>query len=220
MDISISSQIASLCPQLRLVCLKANVVIQPSPSALLQEIQNSCASISHVSIEKIKDSPAIAASRRAYKAMGKAPSRYRLSAEALRRRIVKGGELYQISNVVECINLTSLESGFSIGGYDVNKIEGNIELSLGRADDVYEAIGRGQLNIENLPVFRDTQGAFGSPTSDSVSTCITDSTQRILLIFLDFESDEAVYEAVSFCERLLQTYCQASELYQHSISAS
>lgn len=220
MEISISPQIASLCPQLRLVSLEATVGISPSPEGLLDEIKKSRASVSQMAMEEIKDMPAIAASRRAYKAMGKAPSRYRLSAEALRRRLVKGGALYQISNVVESINLTSLNSGFSIGGYDADKIEGNIDLSLGRADDVYEAIGRGQLNIENLPVFRDSKGAFGSPTSDSVRTCITENTQRILLVFLDFESDETVFEAVSLCERLLRTYCQASELRQHSISAS
>ncbi|MEL6592919.1 MAG: phenylalanine--tRNA ligase beta subunit-related protein [Bacteroidota bacterium] len=220
MEISINAQIASLCPQLRLVSLEAAVEIKPSPVGLLEEIETNSLGIAKRPMEEIKDIPAIAASRRAYKTMGKAPSRYRLSAEALRRRIVKGGALYQISNVVESINLTSLNSGFSIGGYDADKIEGNIDLSLGRADDVYEAIGRGQLNIENLPVFRDSEGAFGSPTSDSVRTCITETTGRILLIFLDFESDETVFEAVSLCERLLRTHCQASELRQHSISAS
>ena len=50
--------------------------------------------------ESIKLQPAIAATREAYKRCGKDPSRYRPSAEALRRRLMRGLELYQIDTLV------------------------------------------------------------------------------------------------------------------------
>ncbi|MEM6342342.1 MAG: phenylalanine--tRNA ligase beta subunit-related protein [Bacteroidota bacterium] len=202
---------------MRLLCLEASVKIEATQADLWAKIEATITSKAAMAMETIKDIPAIAASRNAYKALGKAPSRYRLSAEALHRRIVKGTGLYQISNVVEIINLTSLISGFSIGGYDADKIVGEVALSLGLASDDYEAIGRGKLNIENLPVFRDQESAFGSPTSDSTRTCITNETQRILLIFLDFASDEAVYTAAEQGKDLLEAHAAAQNIQLHTV---
>lgn len=217
MKISINPEIKQACPQMRLVCLSAKVNIEDTQAGLWTKIESTIKEKAQMKMEDIKDIPSIAASRNAYKALGKAPSRYRLSAEALHRRIVKGSGLYQISNVVEIINLTSLLSGFSIGGYDASKINGAIRLSLGLASDVYEAIGRGILNIENLPVFRDELSAFGSPTSDSMRTRITDETSEILLIFLDFASDDAVFSSVEACQALLIEHAAAEELVLHTV---
>jgi DNA/RNA-binding domain of Phe-tRNA-synthetase-like protein len=185
------------------------VEIGPSSGELWQEIEAAMEAKRELPLEGIRDIPEIAASRRAYRAMGKAPSRYRLSAEALHRRSVQGKGLYRINNVVEVVNLVSLETAFSIGGYDDAQIEGEVHLGLGQADDVYEAIGRGQLNIENLPVFRDELGPFGSPTSDSVRTRINDQTQEILLVFLDFESLPSLGQALDRSEELLKRYTHA-----------
>ncbi|MEL7531880.1 MAG: phenylalanine--tRNA ligase beta subunit-related protein [Bacteroidota bacterium] len=217
MKISINPAIKQACPEMRLLCLEAKVSIEATQTDLWAKIEATTNSKSEMAMETIKDIPAIAASRNAYKALGKAPSRYRLSAEALHRRIVKGTGLYQISNVVEIINLTSLISGFSIGGYDADKIKGDIALSLGLASDDYDAIGRGKLNIEKLPVFRDQLSAFGSPTSDSTRTCITNETGRILLIFLDFASDEAVFEAAAQCQTLLVAHAAATDVQLHTV---
>ena len=81
----------------------------------------------------IRNIPAIADTRIAYKALGKDPARYRPSAEALSRRAVQGKGLYQVSNVVDLLNLVSLRSGFSIGGWDADRIEGPAVLGVGAA---------------------------------------------------------------------------------------
>ncbi|MCB0515919.1 MAG: phenylalanine--tRNA ligase beta subunit-related protein [Chitinophagales bacterium] len=152
------------------------------------------------------------ATRKAYKLLGKDPSRYRPSAEALRRRIAKGQSLYSINNVVDILNAISAHSGFSIGGYDVAKIEGNnIFLSIGTADDVYEALGRGLLNIEYLPVLRNTEGrAFGSPTSDSVLTSIDAQTQDFLWVFFDFGGGSFA-PIISLAQNLLTEFAALTE---------
>ena len=74
--------------------------------------------------DSIKQQPAIAATREAYRRLGKDPSRYRPSAEALRRRLLRGLELYKIDTLVDLINLVSLRTGYSIGGFDADKIQG------------------------------------------------------------------------------------------------
>ena len=41
----------------------------------------------------------------------------------------------------------------SIGGFDADEIQGtDLELGIGRAEELFEGIGRGMLNIEGLPL--------------------------------------------------------------------
>ena len=61
----------------------------------------------------------IRGSRAAYKAFGRNPGRYRVSSEALLRRVRRGDELYHINSVVDVNNLVSVESGLSVGSYDL-----------------------------------------------------------------------------------------------------
>ena len=117
-------------------------------------------------IDSIKEMPAIQATRQAYKKCGKDPSRYRPSSEALCRRLLRGLSLYQIDTLVDLINLASINSGHSIGGFDRDKIQGNkLVLGIGKAGEPYEGIGRGELNIEGMPVYRD---AVGGENADKV----------------------------------------------------
>ena len=109
-------------------------------------------------LEDINKFPPIQATRQAYKRLGKDPNRYRPSAEALRRRILRELPLYKIDTLVDIINLLSIQSGYSIGGFDAGKIDGNLVLGVGREGEIYHGIGRGELNIAGLPVYRDNQG--------------------------------------------------------------
>jgi DNA/RNA-binding domain of Phe-tRNA-synthetase-like protein len=187
--ISFQKELLEKLPSIRLGCIQCNVEVLPSDDkikGLSKEIITQVKS--ELTVETISQKPTIKSTKEAYRKLGKDPSRYRPSAEALTRRIVKGKGLYNVNNVVDLLNLVSLESGFSIGGYDVNTIKGPIEFGIGRPDEPYQAIGRGELNIENLSLFRDATGAFGSPTSDSIRTMVTDQTTSFLMIIIDFNT--------------------------------
>ncbi len=212
-QISIASEIKNCCPKLRLGCIEADVVVTEPSADLMQKMDAKIQSLAQsLSIESISKIPTIAASRKGYKACGKDPARYRLSAEALLRRVVSGKGLYQINNVVDQLNFVSISTDFSIGGYDVDQIYGNISLGIGRADEPYTGIGRGELNIEFLPVFRDENGAFGTPTSDSSRTEVTHKTSRFLMVILDFENSDSLDEALLMAQKLLLKYCSAKNL--------
>ena len=217
-EISISSELKERCRKLRLGCILANVSVNESSSKLLAEMNDQMKQTDQtLSIESISKLPVIAASRKAYKACGKDPARYRLSAEALLRRVVSGKGLYHINNVVDQLNLISITSGFSIGGYDDDQIHGDIVFGIGNPAEPYVGIGRGELNIENLPVFRDELGAFGTPTSDSSRTEVKEHTHSFLMILIDFEGDNMLKEALQMAERLLKNYCQAKKIEIHII---
>lgn len=183
------------------------------------EIDTLCETLKNaMQVEQISQLPAINASRKAYRALGKDPARYRLSAEALMRRVLKGGELYRFNNLVDMINLISIKTGFSIGGYDADKIDGDVSLSVGSASDVYEALGRGVLNIEWLPVLRDNEGAFGSPTSDSVRTGITMDTKRFLMVIFGFGAHDKINDTMKYAEQLLMKYAEATTVEKKMIT--
>ncbi len=113
---------------------------------------------------------------------------------------------------MDTINLASIKTGYSIGGYDYDKIQGDIVFDVGRSDDEYQAIGRGKINVENLPVFRDEIGAFGSPTTDSVRTMITDTTQRVLLIVINFGVKEGFEQDLDLISSLLEKYSDGYDI--------
>jgi len=218
-EISISEELKRLVPKIQLSCIECDVVPELLHEKLWEEIQQKIEQISNtIKIEKISQVPAILASRKAYKACGKDPARYRLSAEALLRRIVNRNELYQINNVVDLLNLVSISTGFSIGGYDVDKINGDIEFGIGKKEEPYFGIGRGELNIEFLPVFRDKVGAFGTPTSDSERTSVTIETKRFLMIIIDFSSSNELEKATGIAKHLLEKFAQAKNIEIRAIS--
>ena len=211
--IEISPQIVAACPDLLLGCIEAKVVVQSDREDLWQHIDRELDQFAEgLEVKQVNQRPTIAGTRIAYKACGKDPSRYRPSAEALSRRIAQGKGLYRVSNIVDLLNLVSIKSGFSIGGFDVSHIEGGASLQIAGEGEPYEAIGRGQLNIAGLPAMYDEKGAFGTPTSDSVRTMVRPETSRFLMVFYVFsdagELDAAMEEAVS----LLTTYASATEL--------
>lgn len=212
-NIYISNNLDKKVPGIELSCIECDVQLEGKNEILWGEIQSKIEEVAtDLKIEDISRIPAISASRKAYKKCGKDPARYRLSAEALLRRALKRNEIYQINNVVDLLNLISISTGFSIGGYDANKIEGDVVFGIGEDNEPYSAIGRGALNIEFLPLFRDNRGAFGTPTSDSERTSVSLQTKQFLMIIIDFCSSSQLNEATNMAVSLLKQYANATNI--------
>ncbi|MCC5932339.1 MAG: hypothetical protein JJU28_24045 [Cyclobacteriaceae bacterium] len=215
LQVEIETTMAEKLPSANVMSLLAEVEVMPSPQSLLDEIEAASDQLrSQLKIEDISRQDAIAQTRQAYKTLGKDPSRYRPSSEALLRRIVGGKSLYLINNLVDLLNLISLRTAFSIGGFDANQIEGKVRLGVGLADEPYEAIGRGQLNIEGLPVLRDDRGAFGTPTSDVMRTRVTEDTQifRMDIIYYETSAKPEALKALQMASSLLIAYAKAKNI--------
>jgi DNA/RNA-binding domain of Phe-tRNA-synthetase-like protein len=207
MNITISPPIREAFPRLALAVISCVVRNIPTTEELWSEMEAESVRIaSTFTMEQINKRPEIEATRKAYKVLGKDPNRYRPSAEALCRRIVRGIPIYKVSTLVDIINLVSIRSGFSIGGFDIDKVKGDIELGVGTDQDVFEAIGRGILNVEGLPLYRDQVGGIGTPTSDNERTKITDNTTKLLLIINGYSGKEGLEDAIRHTIRLLTDF--------------
>lgn len=212
--IHISSEFKKACPDFVGAAIYATVQNSEHNDSLWREIDAFIKElVPSTRVEDIKLQPAIAATREGYKRCGKDPGRYRPSAEALRRRLVRGLSLYQIDTLVDVVNLVSLRSGYSIGGFDVDKIQGeSLELGIGRIGEIYEGIGRGILNIDGLPVYRDSIGGIGTPTSDNERTKLNMRTKHILTIINGYNGLNNLSAAVGLMKELLIKYASATEI--------
>lgn len=211
-QLTLSEELKSHCPEYRGAAVYAEVINTPFSEGLWQEIDIFTQELrANETTDGIKQQPAIAATREAYRRCGKDPSRYRPSAEALRRRLLRGLELYRIDTLVDLINLVSLRTGYSIGGFDADKIRGpRLTLGIGRAGEPYEGIGRGALNIENLPVYRDEEGGIGTPTSDHERTKLSLDTRNILILVNGYDGNrDAVLQTARYALSLLQRHASS-----------
>lgn len=212
-EIKLNQEICAIFPDLVVGFLEGHISNSSHDPDLWNLIGDCTLEISQtMDAEKIRQVEGIRLGKAAYRQLGKDPNRYRLSAEALMRRIVKGQDLYAINTCVDALNLISFRTGITIGGFDRDCVEFPVELGIGRYQEEFEAIGRGPLNVESLPVYRDRSGAIGNPTSDCTRTQITLSTKNILMLITGFYGDDGVTGTLEMLKNLLERFCSGNRL--------
>ena len=213
MQVQVSPEMHSVCPEFVGACITANISNTQYSADLWSEIDTLGAEYrATLTTESLKDMTSIQATRRIYKLCGKDPSRYRPSGEALVRRVLQGKGLYQVDTLVDLINLASMKYGYSIGAFDADKFSGDtLTLGIGKECEPYEGIGRGMINIAGLPVYRDAVGGVGTPTSDHERTKVSLSTTRLLVLVNGYDgSEQGVTDTAEYIIKLLNKYCAAT----------
>jgi DNA/RNA-binding domain of Phe-tRNA-synthetase-like protein len=117
-----------------------------------------------------------------YKRVGLDPTKTRPSSEALLRRVRKGESLPRINSMVDVCNWCSLEFQLPYGLYDAERIDGDVELRIGRAGESYPGIRKDDVNVGGRITLADRSGPFGNPTSDSARTMVTTATTHAMLV--------------------------------------
>lgn len=211
-NIRISADFAESGVAVRLGCLAARIAVREDDPATKQAVADLAERLgAELAGATVGELPAIAETRQAFRALGKDPSRYRPSSEALLRRVAQGKGLFNVNNLVDTNNLVSLASRLPAGAYDLARLDGPIEtgvdLRVGRDGESYEAIARGPFNLAHLPVLCDAQGPFGSPTSDSARTMVTAECRHALMVLYAFGKVNGLDAALDTAEAALQSYC-------------
>ena len=203
MEIKVSEEIKKACPQFAGIAIRATVENTAYSESLWKKIDEFTIRYREMyTTDSIKDMVTIHATREAYKKCGKDPS----------RRILRGISLYQIDTLVDLINLVSIRYGYSIGGFDADKIQGDtLVLGIGKSGEPYEGIGRGELNIEGMPVYRDAMGGIGTPTSDNERTKLEAGTTQVLTIINGYSGKEGLQEAADYMLELLKEFAASKD---------
>lgn len=200
----------------RLGWLEAGTVrTQPAPEGLSEQLRSVTGSLARsLTVEAVAEKETVRAVRAMFRSWGLDPSKYRPSSEALLRRVAQGKGLYQISNIVDIVNLGSIETAWPYGCYDRERIDPPVTMRLGARGEKYEGIGRRVWHLEGRPVLADAGGPFGSPISDSTRTMITAETRSLLAtIFAPAAaSDPAIEQALARMAERLERWAGAGEI--------
>ena len=143
--------------------------------------------------------------RKLYKSFKIDPTKYRPSSEALWRRLKKKGDFPSVNPFVNLLNLLSLKYQVSCGLYDIEKIDGDIIITLGNKDDFYEGIRKDKINLNGKIVLKDNKGAFGNPSSDSLRTSVSMKSKNILIIIF-FYSELPENEIKKIMDDFIEKY--------------
>ena len=209
--ISIDPQLKKITPNLVLGVVSATVQVTKNSPQLWKEVNKRIKELqSTITLASLYDVPQIKALRDAYKAIGKDPTRYRGSQEALVRRTLQGKGLYQINTVVDINNLISLETLHSVGSYNIDNLKPPVVFRIGKPGESYKGIGKEIVNVADLPLFADEAGPFGSPTSDSERAMITLDTKKVMIIIISFTGQDYLRGQLQRTTNLLCDYADAS----------
>ena len=214
LNVKIDERIRAVCPEIKIGMVRATVVNSETCDELWTEIEQAAEQVVNTyELLAINARPAIAGTRRLYKALGKDPGRYRVASEQLCRRLVRGLGIYRLTTLIDVVNLVSIKSGYAISGLDADKIVGDtLTLGVGMRGEEYHGIGRGLLNIEGMPVYRDEVGGIATPTSDEERTKFTIDTVKVQININAFAPEMDIKEAVEWMARLLEKYAQATNI--------
>jgi len=159
----------------------------------------------------ISGNPTAAALRRLFRAAGCDPTRYRPASEALLRRLVKGGELPEISPLVDLNNCLSAELAVPC----CVMVEGSFSAPLtwrsGVEGESYESL-RGPFNLEGKPVLFDPEGPLDTPITGNVRVKVEPDTGKAWLVAympaseLDLETAGATLERLADGTGITVTY--------------
>ncbi|NIM16725.1 MAG: hypothetical protein GTO45_32445 [Candidatus Aminicenantes bacterium] len=143
--------------------------------------------LERVGSRNLTDFSNIRAWRETYRKFGASPKKYRPTAEAFLRRILKGHPFPNINTAVDAYLAVELLSMLPIGGYDLNNITGDIQLRISQGGEVFFPIGGENIDPEyTVPgeiIYADNKIVLTRNWNyrDSDLTKITEDSTEIIL---------------------------------------
>lgn len=127
------------------VILAEGVTNGPTPEGLLQAYLNEQQSV----LERIGTTPlseieSLNAWRRAFRAFGANPTKYRSAAEALLRRLTKKGNIPSIIGLVDLANMMSIRYALPVAAFNTGSIQGPVTVHFSDGSEWFTPLGRGE----------------------------------------------------------------------------
>lgn len=214
MKFKLSNKILEKYPELRVGFI---VVKNLDNSSYNEEIQGLIRDVEKktkelIDPEKVPEIPAVAKWREIYKSFGAKPSKYRNSVEALIKRVLKT-ELYKINSLVDIYNYISIKHTMTVGGEDLDNVEGELVLDFASGDEEFIALG----SEENTPpwkgevVYKDDKGVVCRCWNyrEADRTKLTEKTKNAIIVIENIipDRDEDLNKALEELKELVKRYC-------------
>ncbi len=164
-------------------------------------------------LENPNEHPTIAAWRKAYKTFGTDPQRYRSSAEALARRVLKDQPLLRINTLVDLYNYISIKYVLPVGGEDLDAIQGNFQLAFADGTEEFIVLGGIENDAPKLGevVYKDDKGVICRSWNwrEADRTKLTKETTNAVVVIdtIPPTDKDTVTQATKELAKLIQKYC-------------
>jgi len=174
-----------------------------------EKIRNSFA------IETFREHPHIASLQEVHRSFGSNPNKHPPSAQALVKRILKGGELPSINPLVDAYNVISLRYIVCAGAEDIDACQGDIVLTYATGSESFKLIGEeeGDTPKPGELVYKDDIGVICRKLNwrEGDRTRTTDQTTNAVVVIEGFPpfSQKDLEKALNEAAGLLQKYCKA-----------
>jgi DNA/RNA-binding domain of Phe-tRNA-synthetase-like protein len=190
----------------------SEVMIEPSPPdfsqfehSIFEEIRSS------YTLQDAKDDPLIRSYRDLYWTFGMDPTKQRVSSEALLRRVLRGENLWRVSNLVDVANLASAYHRLPIGLIDGSRWTGQLAVRQAMKGEVFTRIGGSTIECRGREiVLADSKSivCFGYATHDSDATKVTNGSKNVLLVLYvsSAVSDPIMEGAISITSKMLRKW--------------
>lgn len=184
-------------------------------SSLVKQLNNIAETISDkYQSETLSKAPVIAAWREAHRKFGSKPKDYPNSVEALYKRILKRQNIGSINPLVDIYNYISLKYMLTAGGEDLDKVEGDLQLTYATNNEVpVVVLGKDeeQVPFEGEIIYKDDIGTICRRWNwrEVARTILTDKTTNAVLVLeaLNPVTDQILHEAINELENLVDQYC-------------
>ena len=147
MQLVVSPEILEVFPALRIGILIAEDIDNAGQNDDLERLKVEKADEFRMQYTShtLLDNPYIAAWRDTYRRFGTNPKKNKPTAEALLRRIVRGHDIPTISKAVDLYLVVETQFYLPIGGYDLDKIVGDIHLRFSPGGEDFMPLGATQV---------------------------------------------------------------------------
>lgn len=140
---------------------------------------------------------------------------YRSSVEALLRRVITNKPLWTICNVVDLYNCCSILSLLPMGGYDLNKVSGEITIRYAHEGEMFKGLGQNEKTPTHPHhvVYADEKKilCWLWNHKDAEESCI-DGDSKSVIFFIDGFDHNNVFAALQqLAENLKQIQCTPLE---------
>ena len=189
MKFAVSKEIENKYPELRIGIVKgfgispkanAEVAIEQSMRLAEENLRNS-----EWRTNILIQHPFIAAWRQTYQSFGVKAKSHKPTAEAMIRRVLNGEQIPKINPVVDAYLAVEIETFLPIGGYDIDRIDGDLILRLSPGEERFTPIGGGEeYTNPGEVVYSDRQRVLTRRWNyrDCDYTKITEESSNIILM--------------------------------------
>lgn len=196
MHLHLEKQLLEKYPEVHISYLTARVRIKKS-DPFVEDLKQRLKSHLHeqgINATNFTVHPAIAVWREIYEqAFHVKPKTYRSSIEALLKRVLTGKELWNICSIVDLYNCCSILSLLPMGGYDLQKVSGDIYIRFGKTGETFRGLGEREkvaVQPEHV-VYADDERilCWLWNHKDSAETCIDEATESVLFFIDSFDRE-------------------------------